>query len=517
MDLFNKKLKSEVEKLSGIVAKYEISEPSDQRKAPRIEHTDEAGIFPTRKRLLGINAARDLERNYSPMRAQQHQFKVNVVGNLAKIQVNTGGDSKTEAKSTKEASKWFNEIWAASPDYCNESLHWNQILQNMVTTVHREGDFIVAVDDNLFEDSGKLLFWESDQIVKLSETALEQSEYKGYTQDQGLLRDPITDKIVAFVVSGKRGLNCIDDLKDALILKTEDARFVSKPWRLKQGRGVGSIITSASQIQDVYEMQSAELQSAKASAKRVGKITRKDEVADADYVVEQIVDEIAEGGSTADALDVVDKLPNYENFEAYTGGWMEYLQDGDDFQLLDNNRPNTNMLAFIQSVMGQAGSSRGLAKCYTNLEASTSYTAFRGEQIMTWPTFEDDQKWIERQVCDWISKKVFSWAMRKGEITKLSAGWETRISWTWPTMREVDNLKAETAVRMKLKNGTTDWSKLLGPNWREILTGLGEQTDYVKELGLPLAMFETVAGAIIEAYNTDDEGNSSTEGNNNES
>ena len=494
-----KKLKSEIKKLEKMVAVYEISEPNDQRKAPKIEKVDEAGIYPTKKRLLGINAARQLERNYSPMRAQQHQFKINVVGNLAKIEVNVDGNGK-------EASKWFNEEWAASPDYKNEALHWNQVLQNIVTSVHREGDCVVAFDDNLFEDSGKLLFWESDQICPLTDDALEKSPYKGYIQDQGLLRDPVTGKIVAFVVSGKRGLSSIEKFEDCVILTTEDARFVSKPWRLNQGRGVGSVVTAAPQIQDVYEMQSAELMSAKASSKRVGKVTRADEAADADYVIEQIDDEVKAGGDPdAVAAASAAKLPNYENYEAFTGGYLEYMRDGDDFTLLDNNRPNVNMLPFIQALMGQAGSSRGLAKCYTNLEASTSYTAFRGEQIMTWPTFEDDQKWIERQVCDWVSRKALTWAMRKGFVSALGDGWERMISWTWPMMREVDNLKAETAVRMKLKNGTTDWSKLLGPNWKEILTKYGEQVAFVKELGLPLAVFETVAGAIIEAYNTDGE------------
>jgi capsid protein len=495
----NKKLKSQIKRLEKQMAKYEIAEPNDQRKAPKIERVDEAGIYPTRKRLLGINAARQLERNYSPMRAQQHQFKMNVVGTLAKIQVN-------DEAGGKDASKWFNEEWAASPDFKNDAIHFNQVLQNIVTSVHREGDCIVAVDDNLFKDSGKLLFWESDQICPLSESALEDSPYKGFTQDQGLIRDPITDKIVAFVVSGKRGLSTIDDYKECVILTTDEARFVSKPWRLNQGRGVGSVVTSAPQIQDVYEMQAAELQSAKANAKRAGVIKRADESADADYMIEQIEEEqVSDDVSAADALDTKDKLPNYENFEALTGGYMEYLREGDDFQLLDSNRPNVNMLAFIQSLMGQAGSSRGLAKCYTNLEASTSYTAFRGEQIMTWPTFEDDQKWIERQVCDWISKKVLTWALRKGVVSSLADGWERCISWTWPQMREVDNLKAETAVRMKLKNGTTDWSKLLGPNWKEILTKFGEQVKFIKDQGLPLSVFETVAGAIIEDDN-DDEG-----------
>jgi hypothetical protein len=61
-------------------------------------------------------------------------------------------------------------------------------------------------------------------------------------------------------------------------------------------------------------------------------------------------------------------------------------------------------------------------------------------------------------------------------------------------MPNVDELKEENAIKQALKNGTTDFSKLLGPDWRKKLESYAEQIAFVREKLLPLGILETIGG-----------------------
>jgi hypothetical protein len=153
------------------------------------------------------------------------------------------------------------------------------------------------------------------------------------------------------------------------------------------------------------------------------------------------------------------------------------------------------MPEFIEAVLCQAGAAFGMARAYALLRADTSYTAFRGDMIMTWAgAFYPAQKWLERAFADWVGVKALTWAQRHRLIPRLPAGWERTLSWTWPTMPEVDQLDAENAVAQALKNGTTDYAKLLGPDWRKRLQALADQIEEIRRLGLPLSVLEMKSG-----------------------
>jgi hypothetical protein len=155
-----------MEQRLAIFSKYDATESSTMRRQPVREMTGEDSIYDQRKRVLGTNIGRDLERNYSPARGMVHQFRMNVVGALGKIQVNTGGDEGDVA------AEWFNGEWAKDCDYRDPGIHFSEQLQNIVASVLREGDALGVFDDGLIDGgpgSGKVLHWEADQIAPLSE------------------------------------------------------------------------------------------------------------------------------------------------------------------------------------------------------------------------------------------------------------------------------------------------------------------------------------------------------------
>src|SRR3990167_1165437 len=106
----------------------------------------------------------------------------------------------------------------------------------------------------------------------------------------------------------------------------------------------------------------------------------------------------------------------------------------------------------------------GLARAYSLMRADSSYTSFRGDMILSWASaFYPMQKWLERKYADWVAMRVLAWAIRKKEISDLAPGWEQTLSWQWPRMPAVNELEEEQGKAQAIKNGSTDYSSILGP------------------------------------------------------
>jgi capsid protein len=478
-------------------AAYDATESTRQRRQPVRETKNEDAIMDMRKRGLACNIGRDLERNFAAARGILHQFRVNVVGSLGKIQVNVDGG--------QDAADWFNGEWARDCDF-RDDLHWSTCCQNVVASCMREGDILSVFDDGALENSGKLLHWEADQVTNLKDDVFQSwPEYKdGMVQENGIVRDRV-GKVLGYFATGKRGLSVIDKLEDVTFYPRQTAWLVKNPWRLNQGRGVGSMLTSATNFQDLYEILVKELQSAKVAASLAGKVKRSDAVTDWDdpgSAPEYLPENMGKATTTVDAEAANSSDPtetNYERFEALTGGIMEYLDSKDEFELMDIDRPNVHLAEFIEAVLGHAGASVGLARAYTLLRADSSYTSFRGDMVLSWATFYMMQKWLERSYADRVARRAIAWGMSRGRFSKLPAGWERSISWQWPVMPNVDELKEEMARRMALKNGSTNYAEILGPNWRQLLTAYGEQFNEIVRLGLPLSITESISGNELTA------------------
>ena len=71
-------------------------------------------------------------------------------------------------------------------------------------------------------------------------------------------------------------------------------------------------------------------------------------------------------------------------------------------------------------------------------------------------------------------------------------------------MPVVDPLKLELSIAKALKNGRTDFAKLLGPGWREILQAYSEQIKEIRALELPLEVLETKSGGMATPATAED-------------
>jgi capsid protein len=473
-----------------VKAEYDVLKSNKLRRTPRNETTDEGGIYTPSKRAKGTNIGRELERNYSSARGIIHQFRMNVVGALGKLQVNAdGGD---------EAAAWFNSVWAKDCDY-RDAQHFSTVCQNVVAAIMREGDLLAVFDDGLIDNSGKLLFWESDQVLPCStELFKEAFPGEGNVQDGGIARDK-WGRVLGYTCTGKRGLTTIDQKADLTVWQRDNAIMPRDPWRLNQGRGVPPMLTAAASLLDLYEMLARELQTAKKAAGDYGYAERETAVDDWDNPGSK--PENLPENSGKDAATVATETGgggtgrNYESAEAFTGGYFDYVQPGEKITLHDTKRPNVHMAEFIEAVLCHAGAAFGLARAYACLRADTSYTAFRGDMIMSWQgAFFPMQKWLERCFADWVAVKALRWAMRRNLIKTLPAGWEQSLSWRWPRMPEVQVDTAQNAIALALKNGTTDFAQEIGPDWKQHFDSLAEQIAYARAKGIPLSVMEMKSG-----------------------
>jgi capsid protein len=527
-------LKFERKVIKKASAQYDTLSTSQnaKRKQASIERLPIDELIKPNQRLQGAAQTRNLQQNTPNFKTLMQQFKINVVGaNGGKIRINS-----TE-ENDQAAVKWFNSVWAKNCDAI-EDTPLNEQLGVAVQSVKREGDLICVFDD-FIENTGRLRWFESDQLVNMDE-----QDWEKFATEQKLTEKNPTDKtktipyslkngvvanawgrVMGWLVSPEHGKMTVgkDDLfsylpRWDLELNPEgSAKLYKAPWRPNQYRGEGDALTVANDQQDIYELKGSEVQSAKKGAQLAG-WTEVDK--DADAAFSGVIKAMQRAGSTTEQIEAVingtggtDGVANknYEALEGLTGGLWEYANPGEKLHLHDPARPNMDVVNFVEALQIADGASMGLSRVHSTLKAATAYTAFRGEQLMSWATFEWDQKSLERRLMDFIGYKAITWAVKKNKIKELSDGWVNLMSWSFPKMKEVDEVKSTTAIRNKLKNGQMTFEDLLGVDWEPKLDKYADQIDVVKGREMPLSIMETITGSEIKGDENQEEENNNEE------
>lgn len=471
--------------------KWEGAEVDRRRRSATIETGGESKELDAMARLQGIANVRDIDRNYSLARSILLQLKNNIVGTEGKIQVNT--------PNGKQASDYFNKVWAKECSARDDST-WSEILKQVIHARYTSGDCIILVDTDFADGDGKIYIWESDQICNINDNDFKTfAGDKGWTQEQGIVRNKL-GKEIGYFVTNKRGAQSVKLEEATYLERNKDCRLICSPNRPNQGRGIADFLTAINDLKDNKSFVQSMLQTAKLSAQLMGKVKRKTEDT---YVPNPL------SNTETDTVDLETPIEsqaetgtyNYERYEEACGGIVEYMEGDDDFELLQNDRPSPNAMDFNKLVGVAAGAGLGMAKSYVNLSADSSYTSFRGDMVLTWTgCFYVEQKWLERRVCDWVAKKVLTHAESLGLIT-LDEGWEESLSWTWPIMPSVDELKEVMALEKALKIGKITYSDMLGPQWREKFAQSKVEVTEIRKDELPYSIVETGNGTIPEQIN----------------
>jgi len=488
---------------------YEAVNPptSRQRKPTVIELTGEDGILTATKRGHLTDLSRQAMRNGPERRAIDQQRRVNIVGTLGgKLTCNfAGGD---------EVAKWFNSTWAPHAGFV-DSAHFNNILKLVVQSLDTDGDCVLLFDDGFItggNGTGRVRAFETDEIASIEPAEFKKLMGDAYTQTQGVLFDALGAFCGVVVSTSQRGKQTFTakDGKAWILRRDPFAREWSENWifcaartRFNQARGISPLVAAINTLTDIHEIAASETQSAKVNSQLVGQIISdaKDDV-DADSIPDAFKAAVQDAGAEADAEIAegdADKVEfTLEEMEAI-GAHFDEMPAGKRFELLDTKRPNPNMAAYLDWLVGSAAATLGMPKLYAMLRAEASYSAARAEMCLAWTTFEECQKELERTVCDWIGRQAIAWGVRTGEIkVTLPDGWDKLLSWNWPKPREIDETKTVAATREKLRIGLTTYRKELGPDYQATLQEWAAEVKEFEALGIPHPALQTVAGAVIE-------------------
>lgn len=500
-------------------AKYNPVAGKDQSLRAKLyaEKGDEARAVSTDERNRLIALARDMARNGETMSALLRQFDFNVIGTVGgKANFALGDGYAAESTALREAFA----AWAASCEFFDGE-DFQHVLRMSLRSKFLTGRAGLIFDDGIVRDSGKVILFEGDCIANVRPGDFATLFPAGWSQSQGIIKDEVGQTRGCFVSFSQRGEQ-VFNLRDRdgrlavwpLVREPDqewrDAPFTlfSHSWRINQTVAVPSVHASLGSMIDLEDLTKYEIQAAKKNAQTIATLTGPSPESPASALAAAGLDnerifsgaDLDDSAAEAVAEAAEEELPDVE-LDNIEGANVIYdiLPPDAKLELLDTKHPNGNMAEFVRWVAGRVGWSNGVGSVYATGKADASYTAFRGEQVMSWPAFEHEQHLLESHVCDWALRRWFGWATRKGILPTLSLpdGWMRRVSWKWPSMREVNRVDSANADTAELRNCTASLREKLGADWRERLLLFKEELDFCRENGIPHPALQTVSGQII--------------------
>lgn len=491
---------------------------SRQRAPSIIELGNEDDILTPYKRGKLTNLMRQQLRNAPMALAVTQQRRVNVVGLCGgKLTLTAPGDEFAE--SNKAWQDWFNTDWAPQAEFTDE-LHFNELLKLDLATEDSTGDLVLMFDDGPLGDTGRIRAFETDEIANLK-----PSEFKvrfaglGYTQSQGRIYDRLGRAVGVVVSAAQRGLTEFDHGKCFVLTRdmSTDKRdchwiFRKRNFRFNQGRGVSPSSATAAPLTDIYEVTASETQATKINSKLFGQILDSSELPEGSTVPpEYRPTESDPNGETALTDEEAAELPaeladdsppavTFEQFDAI-GAFYDLMPPKLKMELMDTKRPNLNIVGFIDFLSGQVTTPFGLSRLYASLTPDTSYTAFRGAQCLSQPSFEEASKDLERGTCDWAVRNAIRWGQRTGRLDApvamtLHPRWYKYCTWQWPTMPEVNVVDAATALQKQLANFETNYRERFGAKWQEKLQQGFDEVAFFRSAKVLHPAEQTVSGGV---------------------
>lgn len=485
------------------------------REQPGIETTGEDGILTATLRNQFIDLARNGVRNNETLNGILNQFEANVVGvegGKASFDFGDGYEAVEDELRARFAA------WAQSAEFF-DGLNFNELLRITLKTLLLGGQVALLFDDGVTgADSGRILGYEPDCIANIREDVFAKL-FPGYSQHNGRIKDYNRQWCGVIVSHAERGKSEFTDPRDCYFLTRDPNRpvkesgwnLVSLRYRLNQGGGKSPLTAPLGSLIDVQMLQGFEVESAKKNAQTIAQLYQTNAAPD------QIDPSLANPAANADTIfdedtpmeDVEKAVADATAFEEPTvsldeissaGCIYSVMPENSKLELLDTKHPNPNMNEFIRLVACRGGWAIGASGMYVTGTVSASFSASRMEQLLTWPTFDAWQAFIEREICDWAFARWADWAEARGDLDGLDLpiGWRELVTWSWPRMREVNAVDEQNAINMGLKNGTKTYSEILGPNWRRKLAQRARERQYMAKLGLPDPANETVSGQIVD-------------------
>lgn len=267
------KMKRKVEKKNKVIVKtifnrgkYKIVDGSSQMiEASSAEHRSEDEILDPSKRAKLLDITRNLVRNSSLFNTLLSQLTTNVVSTC-------GGKAiiSTPNEEANEDMRWAFSQWTRNADFYTGD-NFNHLLKRVLREYVIGGD-VVLIFDSWVENSGKVLMFESDELVNVSREEIEKRYGKGSWVSQGKVYSPNGRNIGVVVSHSQRGCQGDADPNCCYFLKKDpNANPIDNGWLLfsnnwREGRGVSSVASSIATLHQIEDLVQSELMSARRQA-----------------------------------------------------------------------------------------------------------------------------------------------------------------------------------------------------------------------------------------------------------
>lgn len=176
-----------------------------------------------------------------------------------------------------------------------------------------------------------------------------------------------------------------------------------------------------------------------------------------------------------------------------TPGMIQYLNDGDDVQVVNPSGQATDATSFIKQQLRLVGSGQGLSYETTSRDMSESnYSSARQGAIEDSLTYVDDQELLLEVMSEIYETFVISLVL-SGKI-ELDGFWKEKErylshKWIQAPKKWIDPLKESNANKISLETGQKTWADMTaenGKDWKEQIDEIVEILTYGKEKGIDL-------------------------------
>ena len=488
-----------------LVARYDSLRREPTRRQPelRTDLSETEQQFRADRRILAYLQADDLYDNTSIASTIDTSIRL-AVGQRGGTPIFTGSDKEF-------ATKFFNQ-WKKSCGY-NEGESYYEMLALIMRCVILHGDVLVWCDDQL--TGGKIRIFDADQIcsVDIADFAkwkLDNGIPEHARQVEGVVVDG-TGKVYGYFVTMLRNRYSVP-LSDAMYLPVGTCRRVAFHKKHTQYRGEPLVLANQAITEDTKSLLRSEVAAAKL-ASELPLIVERPEGFDANALSTLLegysdIGELTEGtGISPDdivKLGEASKQDEASTFKAFQDkASIAMVEAGTKVTNLTNaQRPSAPIQSWVDVLNDTNGKAIGVMSCLSRGRADNSYSSGMIEIEISWKSFEESQKLLERQVVDYVMSVILP---------------NSTYEVSWDKAVVIDPEKDEKVKDMQIKGGRTTFRELLGADWKEILNELAEEKKYLKEIGLDnISLFQTGNGneiqEVIEEH-TDTDTNKETEDN----
>ena len=381
---------------------------------------------------------------------------------------------------------------------------FNHLLKRVLREYVIGGDCVLIFDDGLIEDSGKVLVFESNEIVDVPPEEVEKHYGKGAWSSQGKVYSAHGRHIGTIVSKSQKATSIpygqtADPSKCYYLKKDPNASPLNNYWfhfssNWREGRGVSQAASAIATIHQLEDLVQSELLASRRNSQIFCWLTQNAEPepyipnafdGDVSGMTDDEIREVVKAEAEAEKTISFNKAR--ENSVVY-----EALPEGVDAKQLQTTHPNNNIQVMVDFLANRCAASMGLSKIFAT--GNPEDTNWRANQLFSWPAIQEFQKSLE-QVCDWVFAQFVKWVNKKGIVKAYVAeDFSDYVDWSWRQIDDIDPVQKETATEMKLRNMTSTLKEELGSDWEEKLEQYKYEIEYCKKNGLPHPAFNMISG-----------------------